>query len=581
MAAAPRRRGPGGQPSIPETVPEREAPTAPARSAQEHPRLLDGRHELRRLHHRRRRCDQPRCRGPARRHRAGDAQGAPAPSGAAVEAGAEFMQSFRDAWTASSTTPTSSCSRARSPTSASRRAPVATGRRWARKWCGDARPSDAASSGSRPPSGCSAWRPGRGGDHRHRHLRHLGRRPGGRGQPHRRDERDGLPRQGLSERVRPAGRSTSPAARRWATTSPRPSSPSCSSCRASARCPPSTSSAARRGCSAKPCTAAARAPATTKKASSPNEYGGTECLVEIGCWGPVVQLQHRQARRDQPHGRLHERRRRLHRLHHARLPRQVLAVLQGAAGRRRLDGDVAQRGRRDPPAAAVEQPARESRAPLGREQARAERMGHTSGPALGLTVMEFFYQKWQHWGARKPGRRAGRGRALLGRHRPGKPSDYHDESDGGRGDNDRRGPLGGLAAVDGRGDGGDPHRGVAAHHHLAHGARHPRRGRARAARRRAHSRTDDAHLGARRTTNEVAGEHPRDGAADRAEGRRRSPPPSNPTPARADRPEATASAIFNVWAAVPRRLRRGAASSWRSCSRSSSGPRATFAPASR
>ena len=49
--------------------------------------------------------------------------------------------------------------------------------------------------------------------------------------------------------------------------------------------------------------------------------------------GAGRQLQHRQARRAQPHGRLHEGGRRMHRLHDARLPRQVLAVLQDAAGR--------------------------------------------------------------------------------------------------------------------------------------------------------------------------------------------------------------------------------------------------------
>ena len=50
------------------------------------------------------------------------------------------------------------------------------------------------------------------------------------------------------------------------------------------------------------------------------------------------------------------------------------------------------------------------------------------GVTAGLKVMELFYQKWQHWGARKPGRRAGEEEWLWGATRPGIPSDYHDTS---------------------------------------------------------------------------------------------------------------------------------------------------------
>ena len=62
-----------------------------------------------------------------------------------------------------------------------------------------------------------------------------------------------------------------------------------------------------------------------------DHYGDPECLVELGLLGPGRQLQHRQARRPEPHGRLHEGGRRVHRLHDARLSRQVRAVLQDAA----------------------------------------------------------------------------------------------------------------------------------------------------------------------------------------------------------------------------------------------------------
>ena len=63
------------------------------------------------------------------------------------------------------------------------------------------------------------------------------------------------------------------------------------------------------------------------------EYGSPKCIVKIGCWGPVVQLQRAQARLDGRHRRLPQRRRHLHRLHHARLPRQVHALHGRAAGR--------------------------------------------------------------------------------------------------------------------------------------------------------------------------------------------------------------------------------------------------------
>ena len=33
---------------------------------------------------------------------------------------------------------------------------------------------------------------------------------------------------------------------------------------------------------------AAIGPAITNRANSPTEYGKPECLVELGCWGPVV-----------------------------------------------------------------------------------------------------------------------------------------------------------------------------------------------------------------------------------------------------------------------------------------------------
>ena len=66
------------------------------------------------------------------------------------------------------------------------------------------------------------------------------------------------------------------------------------------------------------------------------EYGSPKCIVKLGCWGPVVKCNVPEARLDQRRRRLPERRRHLHRLHDARLPRQVHAVHGRAAGRQAL-----------------------------------------------------------------------------------------------------------------------------------------------------------------------------------------------------------------------------------------------------
>ena len=71
--------------------------------------------------------------------------------------------------------------------------------------------------------------------------------------------------------------------------------------------------------------------------------------------------------------------RHLHRVHDARLPRQVQPVLQDAAGRRGLDLRGQDRGRRRPPTAATVQPRGQSRASLGRHRRGAERVGARPG----------------------------------------------------------------------------------------------------------------------------------------------------------------------------------------------------------
>ena len=57
-----------------------------------------------------------------------------------------------------------------------------------------------------------------------------------------------------------------------------------------------------------------------------HEYGSPKCIVKLGCWGPVVQLQRTKTRLDDGHRRLSQCRRHLHWLHHAGIPGQVHAV---------------------------------------------------------------------------------------------------------------------------------------------------------------------------------------------------------------------------------------------------------------
>ena len=67
------------------------------------------------------------------------------------------------------------------------------------------------------------------------------------------------------------------------------------------------------------------------------EYGSPKCIVKLGCWGPVVKCNVPKRGWINGVGGCPERRRHLHRLHHAGLPGQVHAVHGRAARRARLD----------------------------------------------------------------------------------------------------------------------------------------------------------------------------------------------------------------------------------------------------
>ncbi|MDQ6737602.1 MAG: hydrogenase expression protein HypE [Gemmatimonadota bacterium] len=54
--------------------------------------------------------------------------------------------------------------------------------------------------------------------------------------------------------------------------------------------------------------------------------------------------------------------------------------------------------------------------------------GDLTGASVPLSAMEFFYQKWQHWGSKRPGRPKGTEARFWGADRPGLSSDYLDDS---------------------------------------------------------------------------------------------------------------------------------------------------------
>ena len=74
-----------------------------------------------------------------------------------------------------------------------------------------------------------------------------------------------------------------------------------------------------------------------EQADFATEYGSPKCIVKLGCWGPVGEVQCAKTRLDERDRRLPQRRWHLHRLHDARVPRQVHAVHGRATGRQTLD----------------------------------------------------------------------------------------------------------------------------------------------------------------------------------------------------------------------------------------------------
>ena len=52
--------------------------------------------------------------------------------------------------------------------------------------------------------------------------------------------------------------------------------------------------------------------------------------------------------------------------------------------------------------------------------------GNVTGSSVGLKAMEYFYKKWQFWGAKRPGRPRGQEDRFWGVDRPGTSADYID-----------------------------------------------------------------------------------------------------------------------------------------------------------
>ena len=203
--------------------------------------------------------------------------------------------------------------------------------------------------------------------------------------------------------------------------------PACSF-RGSARCRRSTSWDVRRGCSRKPCIRAARGPGITKRVRLPRSYGDPECLVELGCWGPVVNcnIVKRGA------------------INHMGGCMKAGGVCIGCT----MPGfpDKFSPFYKTPPGATLSTFAsqgvgtvmRRLRRLSNREANREHRwdvLGHVpSGWAhvQHQTVMDktikFFYQKWQHLSSKAPGRPPGEEGRFWGGDRPGTRKDYLDDS---------------------------------------------------------------------------------------------------------------------------------------------------------
>ena len=158
------------------------------------------------------------------------------------------------------------------------------------------------------------------------------------------------------------------------------------------------------------------------------EYGDPECLVEIGCWGPVVNCNIVKRGAINHMGGCMEAGGVCIACTMPGFPDKFSPFYKAPPGGlfstalSQTTGSVIRRLRR----LSNRHANRETR--WDRTDHVPSGWANPPGQGLGLKAMEYFYQKWQHWGARAPGRKKGEEARLWGGDRPGKQSDYHDDS---------------------------------------------------------------------------------------------------------------------------------------------------------
>ncbi len=158
------------------------------------------------------------------------------------------------------------------------------------------------------------------------------------------------------------------------------------------------------------------------------EYGERECLVEIGCWGPVVNCNIVKRGAINHMGGCME----------AGGP-CIACTMPGFPDKfspfyKSPPGSIISTGMSRGVGAVIRRLRRLSNRHASREVRWDELddvpsgWGKVSGSGVGLKTMEYFYKKWQFWNAKKPGRPPGSEDRFWGVERPGSKGDYIDKS---------------------------------------------------------------------------------------------------------------------------------------------------------
>ena len=158
------------------------------------------------------------------------------------------------------------------------------------------------------------------------------------------------------------------------------------------------------------------------------DYGDKECLVEIGCWGPVVNCNIVKRGAINHMGGCMEAGGVCIACTMPGFPDKFSPFYKAPPGA--LISTTASMG-----VGAVMRRLRRMSNRHANREVRWDRMDHVpsgwgnlEAQTVPLKVMELFYQKWQHFRAKAPGRPAGQEDRFWGGDRPGKRSDYHDDS---------------------------------------------------------------------------------------------------------------------------------------------------------